>query len=255
MNPRTTADIASAPAVSASADASADASAQASAETSGADEALELAPGPSRRDFVRHVAFVGGTYAVFSAGCRDKPSTAPPGPPPSPVRKPLTLTHRSFTDDEFATLQAAVDRLLPRDADPGALDANVPEYIDRMLQSSQLPRERQNFAPGLAALDRRAQRMFKMPFAKATPAQQDELLAIFKDSPEDSGEARWYEMLLMLTLEGFLGDPSYGGNKGEVGWRLIGFNLVGRGTLGAPPDGYDGIQQLEGLRCGGKKGC
>ena len=29
---------------------------------------------------------------------------------------------------------------------------------------------------------------------------------------------------MVLTLEGFLGDPSYGGNKDQVGWALVGFD-------------------------------
>ena len=49
--------------------------------------------------------------------------------------------------------------------------------------------------------------MFKAPFANATPAQQDELLTIFKNSPEKSGEARWYEMLVVLVTRGLLGRP------------------------------------------------
>ena len=97
--------------------------------------------------------------------------------------------------------------------------------------------------------------MFKVPFAQARPEQQDELITIFKNSPEKSGEARWYEMFVVLTLEGFLGDPSYGGNKGEVGWKLVGFSLVGRNVKGDPKAPYDGSARLHQLTCGGGKGC
>ena len=168
---------------------------------------------------------------------------------------PPTVSHKTFTDTEFATITAAVDRMIPRDEDPGALDANVPEYIDRILQTENLKQMKENFVPGVAALDRRAQRMFKVPFAQAKPEQQDELITIFKNSPEKSGEARWYEMFVVLTLEGFLGDPSYGGNKGEVGWKLVGFNLVGRNVKGDPKAPYDGSARLHQLTCGGGKGC
>ena len=30
-------------------------------------------------------------------------------------------------------------------------------------------------------------------------------------------------VLTSLTLEGFLGDPIYGGNRDGVGWKMIGF--------------------------------
>ena len=93
-----------------------------------------------------------------------------------------------------------------------------------------------------------------MGFAAAKPEQQDEVLTIFKNSPETSGEARWYEMLIVLTLEGFLGDPSYGGNRDEVGWKTVGFTLVDH-TKADPGKGYNGIKQLESLRCGTGKGC
>jgi gluconate 2-dehydrogenase gamma chain len=204
----------------------------------------------SRRVFVHHLTFLGGGV-VLLGGCKEP---AKPAPPPAP-REVLTSSHKTFTDAEWKTLSAAVDRVLPRDGDPGALDAGVPEYIDRMLQTEGMAQMKQNFVPGLAALNRRADRMFKKPFADCTPAQQDELLTIFKDSPEKSGEARWYEMLIVLSLEGFLGDPSYGGNQGEVGWKLVGFQLVGRNVKGDPKAPYDGNQKLHQLVCGGGKGC
>ena len=204
----------------------------------------------TRRVFVHHLTFLGGG-AVLLGGCKDDPKPAPPPPPPVA----LTVSHKTFTDAEWATLVAAVDRMLPKDEDPGALDANVPEYIDRMLQSEALTQMRANFVPGVAALDRRAQRMFKVPFAQAKPEQQDELLTLFKNSPEKSGEARWYEMFVVLVLEGFLGDPSYGGNQGEVGWKLVGFSLVGRNVKGDPKAPYDGSRRLHDLTCGGGKGC
>jgi gluconate 2-dehydrogenase gamma chain len=91
-------------------------------------------------------------------------------------------------------------------------------------------------------------------FASAKPEQQDEVLTIFKNSPENTGEARWYEMLVVLTLEGFLGDPSYGGNRNQVGWQLVGFNLVDH-TAADPSKTYDGAKTLMQLRCGSGKGC
>ncbi len=206
----------------------------------------------TRRVFVHHLTFLGGGV-VLLGGCQEPTKPAALAPPPPRVE--LTASHKTFTNAEWATLSAACDRMIPRDEDPGALDANVPEYIDRMLQTEALQQLKANFVPGVAALERRAQRMFKTTFAAATAAQQDELLTLFKNSPEKSGEARWYEMFVVLVLEGFLGDPSYGGNQGEVGWKLVGFSLVGRNVKGDPKAPYDGSQRLHQLTCGGGKGC
>lgn len=205
----------------------------------------------TRRVFVHHLTFLGGGVVLLGGCKKDEPTK----PAPEAKAAPLTSSHKTFTNTEWATLSAAVDRVLPRDEDPGALDANVPEYIDRMLQTEQLQQMKGQFVPGVAAIERRAQKMFKTSFAAATPAQQDELLTLFKNSPEKSGEAHWYEMLVVLVMEGFLGDPSYGGNKGEVGWKLVGFSLVGRNVKGDPKSPYDGAQRLHQLTCGGGKGC
>jgi gluconate 2-dehydrogenase gamma chain len=204
----------------------------------------------SRRSFVHHFAFFGGGAVVLGSACKSKDEAAA-----KPAAAPLTTSHLTFTDDEFATITAAVDRLLPTDEDAGGVEAGVPDYIDRILTTPQLAKMKGDFVPGVRALMRRADRMFKKAFAQCTAAQQDELLTIFKDSPERSGEARWYEMLMVLSLEGYLGDPTYGGNKNEAGWKTVGFSLVGRNPSGDPTKTYDGRKHLEKLVCGHGRGC
>ncbi len=144
----------------------------------------------------------------------------------------------TFTPEEFAIVSAACDRILPRDQDVGAIDANVPVYIDRMLQTAELADMRDVFLAATALLNVRSKRLFDKGFADAAPEQQDRLLTYFKNSPKGTGEARYYEQLIALTLEGFLGDPSYGGNKKRVGWALVGFETS------EPPVGYDGKKHL-----------
>ena len=95
-----------------------------------------------------------------------------------------------------------------------------------------------DFLAGTDALGRRARRMFGKRFDQTTPEQQDQLLTLFKASAPGTGEAHYFELLITLTLEGLLGDPSYGGNKDRVGWALVGF-----GTSEPPPN-YDGNKHL-----------
>ncbi|MBL8910716.1 MAG: gluconate 2-dehydrogenase subunit 3 family protein [Archangium sp.] len=206
-----------------------------------------------RRVFVRHLTFLGGGVVLLES-CKD--DKKPDAGPPAPLKQPVpTISHKSFTDPEWATLVAVIDRFLPKDEDPGGVELGVPDYIDRMLQDPTMQQMKTNFPTGLAALDRRAQRMFQKNFASCTAAQQDELLTIFKNSGEKTGEARWYEMLVVLSLEGYLGDPNYGGNKDGAGWKTVGFELVGRNLKGDPKSPYDGSQRLHQLVCGGGKGC
>lgn len=205
----------------------------------------------SRRVFVQRLAFVGGG-TVLLGGCKDDKKVDAGA---AVARKPPpTTTHQTFTNEEWDIVSAAAERVLPKDEDPGALDAHVPEYIDRILQTPQLEKMKRDFVPGVAALDRRANRMFRQGFVACTPQQQDELLTLFKNSPEKSGEKTWYELLVVLTLEGFLGDPSYGGNKDKVGWALVGFSMVGT-QAAEPMPGYDGVKHIHSAMCGGGKGC
>jgi len=193
-----------------------------------------------RRSFLQRLTFFGGGVVLLGSGaCKCSSSSEAPSQAESNV-DPARLT---FTSAEYALVAAACERILPRDEDPGAKDAGVPVYIDRMLRTPELAQMRRDFVQGVAALERRSHRMFQVGFAQAAPAQQDELLAIFKDSPEGSGEAHFYELLLVLTLEGFLGDPSYGGNQAGVGWKLVGFDTVGSIAM-APPEGWDGPKCL-----------
>jgi gluconate 2-dehydrogenase gamma chain len=200
---------------------------------------------------------MGGGVLLVGSACDEKKKKAPATAkkPAPPIEEGLTTSHLTFTNAQFAVLTAAVDRLIPRDEDPGAVDAQVPQYIDAALQAQQLQKMRIDFSNGLNALDRRCQRMHQKGFAAASPAQQDDVLKVaFKEAPESSGEFKWYDLLVTLTMEGFLGDPSYGGNKDKVGWKLMGFDLVGHEAVEVAP-GYRGQKHLDHLRCGSKKGC
>ncbi|WP_342379142.1 gluconate 2-dehydrogenase subunit 3 family protein [Myxococcus stipitatus] len=205
----------------------------------------------SRRSFIQRLSFLGGSVVLLGPmACKRSSSEDAPKPTqdPGPLgTAPGAPEPRTFSRFEFAVAAAAAERILPKDEDPGALDADVPVYIDRILTTPEMKPIRDDFLEGLAALEHRSQRMFQKGFSSITAAQQDELLTLFKDSKPGSGEAHFVELLTVLTLEGFLGDPSYGGNKGKVGWRLMGFDTVGTVAM-APPENYDGPKCLR--ECG-----
>jgi gluconate 2-dehydrogenase gamma chain len=204
----------------------------------------------SRRVFIHRLTFLGGGVVLLGgAACKDEPAKpGKAGKAPAKAPSARTTSHRSFTNEDFAVLTAACERIIPKDEDPGAIDANVPEYFDRALATAEMQSVKVIVADGLQALDRRARGLFQAGFAALKPAQQDEILTEFKNSPEASGEAKFWEFLLVLTMEGLLGDPSYGGNKDRKGWELIGFNTS------EPPPGYDGAKHLH-VHEGGGGGC
>jgi gluconate 2-dehydrogenase gamma chain len=193
----------------------------------------------SRRSFIQRVSFFGGSMVLLGS-CSPEPVSAKKAAPSS---APPTSSHVTLTDAEFDALAAAAERILPRDEDVGAADLGVPPYIDRALADPRMSHVKDDFIRGLEALMRRAQGQYKKPFAQLTTEQQDTLLTVFKNSPKNSGEGHWYELLVVLTMEGAFSDPSYGGNKDRKGWALIGFETS------EPPPGYDGMHTHH--KCGG----
>ncbi len=187
----------------------------------------------SRRHFIEHVGFMSGTALLYAA-CR--PSEQKSAPRETTVGPVVESSHRSLTNDEYDTVAAAVERICPRDEEPGAIDLGVPEYVDRALATPTLAHVRDEFVRGTAALMRRAQTRHHRPFAALAPAEQDALLTEFKDAPAGTGEAHYWTVLIGLTMEGLFGDPAHGGNRGGRGWELIGYGQGRRGC--ADPSGH-----------------
>ena len=137
----------------------------------------------TRRVFIHRMTFLGGGVVLLGGACSrsnggDRSSDNKSADPR--LTQPRTSKHLTFTNAEYVVLSAAVDRLIPRDEDPGALDANVPFYIDKMLTTPELLPMHDDMVAGLNALDRRSRGQWEKGFSELTPAQQDALLTEFK---------------------------------------------------------------------------
>ena len=76
-------------------------------------------------------------------------------------------------------------------------------------------------------------------FAELDKKQQDEILHLLDEGKIDLPNIPaklFFDQVLANAREGFLADPIYGGNKGMVGWKMIGFP-------GARADFMDWIDQ------------
>ncbi len=171
----------------------------------------------------------GGFVVINQVACKEPPAKTPAPDSKAPVKpswanKVLTSSHQTFTDAEFEVMSAVVERIIPKDQDPGAIEAGVPEYLDRMLVSPELHESKEILQGGFTALEKRAETAFKKRFPELEPAQQDQLLDEFRKQPESSSRHVFFDLLVVMTLEGFLGDPAYGGNKDRAGWTLVGFD-------------------------------
>lgn len=155
-----------------------------------------------------------------------------------------------FDAAEAAFVETAASRLIPADElGPGALEAGVPAFIDRQLAGEyghgtrwymQGPWSKGEATQGYqgrmtpAALYRAAIREINeaavreghSPFEKLPQVDQESWLHRLEagqlDLPTADAKA-FFSLLWQNTQEGFWSDPLYGGNRGMVGWKLIGF--------------------------------
>ncbi len=128
-----------------------------------------------------------------------------------------------FTEAERKTLEAFVDRLVPKDdLGPGAVECGAVSYIDQALAGA-LADEKASLLEGLGAVDAFARKAHGSALADLSPEKQDAVLTAM-DSGSAAGFANArgvFGRIRRLTLEGMFSDPYYGGNKNFRGWDLI----------------------------------
>lgn len=118
---------------------------------------------------------------------------------------------------EATELAAIAARIIPTDETPGATEAGAIYFIDHVLGSSRaevLEPVRQ----GLAALasDAAAGHNGSL-FSALSAEQQDGLLRAIEQTP-------FFLTLRYLTICGTFSLPEYGGNRGGVGYQLVGMD-------------------------------
>jgi gluconate 2-dehydrogenase gamma chain len=139
----------------------------------------------------------------------------------------------SFSATEAATVRAILARLIPTDENgPGAIDARVDRYIDRMLRSHNAYRGSNDpnsnvtdaYTAGLKAVDAYAQATQGGTFASLSPDKQDAILTAMQANSATGftpNSRTFFNLIRRHTVEGMFGDPYYGGNANFAGWDLL----------------------------------
>ena len=143
----------------------------------------------------------------------------------------LLATHdsypqRTYTKGPFAETYEGDEEPEPED---GVIWIQEDELKRYGWQSGYTPRE--IYRMGLSRLEALTQDRYATSFADLDTADQDEVLAAVEDAEDDDvsetfapiGGATFFALILKHTVEGFLADPMYGGNRDLVGWNHIGF--------------------------------
>lgn len=163
-----------------------------------------------------------------------------------------------FDPAQRATIAAAMERIIPSDDTPGAREAGTIDFLDRYLSGlgwilakpdgsgfetltgpaalawgQRLDAIRTRYVAGIADLETRSQAAFGVGFAALDDDGRDVILTAV-EGRQETGEAAlqqtkpeieldFFGLLCLHTRQGFYADPIYGGNRGRIGWEVIGF--------------------------------
>lgn len=159
-----------------------------------------------------------------------------------------------FTETEWVFLLAACDRLIPAEGrGPGALETNVPVFIDQQLKNGlgddvYMQGPHQADAPatmgfqhthspqdmyriGIKLAQQYSQATYGKPFQQLAAADKDALLTKLQKNDVDFAAlgdpslkaSQFFGQMLGDAKNGYLADPMYGGNKDMKAWVAIGF--------------------------------
>jgi gluconate 2-dehydrogenase gamma chain len=136
---------------------------------------------------------------------------------------------QSFTAVQAAQVEALAAQIIPTDDTPGAKEAGVVYFIDQALATFD-KETRPLYLKGLQLVESTTRKLFPRA-GTFTGLKADQQIQVMKAIEK----SEFFDLLRAHTIIGFMADPEYGGNRGKVGWKLIGFEDQGAFR---PPFGY-----------------
>ena len=133
------------------------------------------------------------------------------------VLEPKAVEFEFFDPRDAAEIAAIAAQILPSDDGPGAAEAGVIYFIDRALTSFDKDKQ-EVYRTGLREIENVRKKMFPSAVSIASLSNQQQIEFIRSIEKSD-----FFEVIRVHSLLGFLGNPSFGGNRGKVGWKYIGF--------------------------------
>lgn len=118
------------------------------------------------------------------------------------------------------TIKLVQDDLFPSSGiAPSSSYINANKYLGKILNHSRVSISDKEFIKdGARWLNEEAITKYKKTYMKLTPKQRQKVLNIVVDT--DWGES-WLAKIMSYILESLLGDPIYGGNKAQIGWKWL----------------------------------
>jgi gluconate 2-dehydrogenase gamma chain len=170
----------------------------------------------TRREAIRRAALVAGV--VLSPGWLEL------------VGRAQTAAGKSYlTQAQSTTMSAVADRILPRTDTPGAVDVDVPRFIDLLYGECMTPAEQQLLTAGLAEIEAAAKAAQGAAFATLTTAAQDGVLRAVATSQQGQPQSS-FGLIRSATILGYF-------TSEEVGRKVLHYDPV--------PGAYDGCIPID----------
>lgn len=134
---------------------------------------------------------------------------------------------RFFTADQLAVVEALVADIIPSDEKAaGAREAGVADFIDTALMGHDAPWQTA-YEQGVNGFDAYVRARHGHPYQDLDDDTRIALLEGLANGSLEGSEEPWvsgfFGVLWQHTVQGFLSDPIYGGNRDMVGWKAVGF--------------------------------
>ena len=166
----------------------------------------------SRRQFLETAGAIGGV--AFLQSCGWKPSA-----------------FRFFDEQEAGLVALIAEQIIPADDAPGATDAGVVYFIDKML-AGPYRKHQATYRTGLQRMRVTSEKMYGRQFSALNWDEQTGLLKALEAnqvSPElwgDASSAGFFSLVRDHTMQGFYGSPRHGGNRDFVSFKMLGFDIA-----------------------------
>jgi gluconate 2-dehydrogenase gamma chain len=179
-----------------------------------------------RREFLHRCAICAGVMALPPAWAKLAGGATQHAAHSTSAAAPGPVEFKYLTPPQVATIEAIAEQIIPADEDPGAKWAGVVHYIDLGL-AGDLKEYRPVYEAGLRRLAALTAEVSNQSFPELDfAAQTQHLEKLEKDDAREGSGASGHEFFRLIrrhTIEGFFGDPKYGGNRETIGWKILKF--------------------------------
>lgn len=141
--------------------------------------------------------------------------------PLNACKRALKRMNYEFNDKEYLSLLSILDHILPEGINsPGAMNSNAGYHIKNIIEDSSISdSKKRTIKNGIRWVEDSAGRHYSSSFNEITKEEKEKVLREIESFRKGK---RFLSLSMAYTFEALLGDPVYGINENEKGWKWLG---------------------------------